>query len=58
VESLFVNCDVNDNFLICGDYNLPGNIWQYIVSNIVYRRQSNCQPKKLKKSPVAELVFL
>jgi hypothetical protein len=23
VKSLFENCDVNDNFLICGDYNLP-----------------------------------
>jgi hypothetical protein len=27
VESLFENCDVNENFLICGDYNLPDINW-------------------------------
>jgi hypothetical protein len=33
VESLFENCDVNDNFLICGDYNLPAINWDMDLSD-------------------------
>jgi hypothetical protein len=33
VESLFANCDVNDNFLICGDYNLPDINWDMDLSD-------------------------
>jgi hypothetical protein len=33
VESLFENCDVNDNFLICGDYNLPDINWDMDLSD-------------------------
>jgi hypothetical protein len=33
VESLFKNCDVNDNFLLCGDYNLPDINWAMDLSD-------------------------
>jgi hypothetical protein len=33
VESLFENFDVNDNFLICGNYNLPDIYWDLDLSD-------------------------
>jgi hypothetical protein len=33
VEFLFENCGINDNFLICGDYNLPDINWDIDLSD-------------------------